>query len=105
MTRLALLVASFLVAGTLAFAHGDNDHIRGVVTQISATSVTVQTPDKATKTLTLTNKTTFEKSGKPSQLSDLKVGERVIVEVPKKSTEVSLIRFGAAPKKAAKKSH
>ena len=52
--------------------HGGNDHIRGVVTNISAQSVTVQTDVKTSKTLTLTDKTTFNKGGKAAHLSDLR---------------------------------
>lgn len=96
MKRLATIIVSFAVAGTFVLAHGGNDHIRGVVTTISAESVTVQTTDKAkaTKTLTLTAKTTFEQGGKPAHLSDLKVGDRVVIDVPEKTSEALLIRFG-----------
>ena len=105
MKRLAVLIVSFIVAGTVAFAHGDNDHVRGVVTQISGKSITVQVPGKAAKTVTLalTDKTTFEKSGAPAQVSDLKVGERVIIDVPKGTSEAHSIRFGAAAKQQAQK--
>ena len=103
MTRLATFVISVVVGGALVLAHGDNEHLRGVVTQISASSVTVQTADKATKTLTITAKTTFEQSGKTAHLADLKVGERVVIDVPEKSSEALLIKFGPAPKAPAKK--
>ena len=65
--------------------------------------MTVQTADKATKTLTLTDKTTFKQAGKAARLSDLHVGDRVVIDVPEKTTTALLIQIGAAPKTAAHK--
>src|SRR6266540_1144759 len=95
MKQLIALFFALLTAGTVTFAHGNNDHVRGVVTQVSATSVTVEVSPQVTKTLTLNDKTTFERSGKSAKLADLKVGDRVIVDVPKGTTEASSIKFGA----------
>jgi len=103
MKRLIALVGAFTLAGTTAFAHGGNEHVRGVVTQVSAQSVTVQTADKATKTLTLTARTALKQAGKAAQLSDLHVGDRVVIDVPEKTTTALLIQIGAAPKTAAHK--
>lgn len=104
MKRLVLLIASILTA-SVAFAHGDNDHVRGVVTAITPQSITVQTQGKATMTLAVTGKTVFEKSGARAQLADLKVGDRVVVDVPKSAKtatkEAELVRFGAAKKAPA----
>jgi hypothetical protein len=103
MKRLIALVGAFTIAGTVAFAHGGNEHVRGVVTKVSAQSVTVQTTGKATKTLTLTDKTRLKQAGKPAQLSDLHVGDRVVIDVPEKTTTALLIQIGAAPQTAAHK--
>ena len=102
-TRNATLIASLFVFSTVVFAHGGNEHIRGVVTNISAQSVTVQIDNKATKTLTFTAKTTFQLGGKTAHLADLKVGDRVVIDVPEKTTQALLIQIGAAPKAAAAK--
>jgi hypothetical protein len=98
-----VLVGAFTIAGTVAFAHGGNEHVRGVVTKVSAQSVTVQTTGTATKTLTLTDKTTLKQAGKAAQLSDLHVGDRVVIDVLAKTTTALLIQIGAAPKTAAHK--
>ncbi len=103
MKRLITLIVSVVLAGTIAFAHGDNVHVRGVVTQVSAQSITVQTADKATKTLTLTDKTTFQRSGKAAHLDDVKVGDRVVIDVPVKTTNALLIQIGATAKPAPHK--
>jgi hypothetical protein len=63
MKRLITFASSVALAGTIVFAHGGNEHIRGVVTQISAQTITVQTADKGTKTLTLTGLFAAEKRG------------------------------------------
>src|SRR4051812_24662964 len=88
---IALFVLTCAVA---AFAHGGHEHIRGVVTKVSADSITVQTGDNATKTFSVSPKTTVEQAGKPAQIADVKVGDRIIVEVPPKKTEAALIRIG-----------
>lgn len=97
MNRLSVLIMSFVFSGALAFAHEGNEHVRGVVTQVSPQSITVQTTDKKTRTLTVTTKTTFQQAGKVAHLTDLKVGDRVVVDVPKKSSEALLVQIGTAP--------
>lgn len=99
MKRLGASIALLVLIGGVAFAHGDNEHVRGVVTAISAKSITIQLQDNKTKTLTVTAKSTFEKSGEPTQVNDLKVGERVVIDVPKGTTEARIIRFGPPKKK------
>jgi hypothetical protein len=96
MKRLIPLALSLVVAGTVVFAHEGNEHVRGVVTQISTQSITVQTTPKTTKTLTLSDKTTFKQGGKAAHLTDLKVGDRVVIDVPEHTTQALLIQIGAA---------
>jgi ribosomal protein S1 len=104
--RIIAILFAFLAAGAIAMAHGDNDHVRGTVTQISAQGITIQTTAKATRTLALNDKTTFEKSGHKATLADLKVGDRVVIDVPKKTNEALVVQFGAAaPKAAARAEH
>ena len=97
MKRLSILVALFVVSVALVFAHEGNEHVRGVVTQVSPQSITVQTTDKKTTTLKLTEKTTFQLAGKVAHLADLKVGDRVVVDVPEKSSDALLVQIGTAP--------
>lgn len=101
MKRLATAVAVLLAFGTTAFAHGTNDHVRGVVTQISAQSITLQLANKTSKTLVLNTKTTFERSGKPAKMGDVKVGDRVVIDVPKNTNEALEVQIGTAPAASA----
>jgi hypothetical protein len=101
MKRFTALVAALAMVSAVLSAHGDYEHIRGVVTRLDASSMSVETSAKTAKTLTLGGKTTFQKSGKPATLADLKVGDRVLVEVHKGTLQADIVRFGlpAAPHK------
>ena len=68
-----------------------------VVTAVTAQSVSVQV-GKTTKTLTLTDKTVYKQAGKVAHLADLKVGDRVVIDVPEHSTEASEIQIAAGKK-------
>jgi hypothetical protein len=96
MKRFSILITSLVISGVLVFAHEGNDHVRGVVTELSPQSITVQTADKKTTTLKVTGKTTFKLGGKAAHLADLKVGDRVVVDVPAKSSEALLVQIGTA---------
>jgi hypothetical protein len=101
MKRLATFAGALLIAGTSVFAHGGNEHVRGVVTQVTAQAITVETTAKATRTLTLGPKTAFKQAGKDAHLSDVKVGDRVVIDVPEKTNDALLIQIGAAAAAAA----
>ena len=97
MKRLVLLVMTILSLNVAAFAHGGNEHVRGVVTAVTAQSITVEV-GKTTKTLTLSDKTIYKQAGKAAHFADLKVGERVVIDVPEHSTQASEIQIAAAKK-------
>jgi len=96
MKQLILIITTVLVAGTSLVAHEGNDHVRGTVTAVSAQAITVQTTEKATTVLAFTSKTTFVKGGKPARLTDLKIGDRVVVDVPKGTKKAEEVQIGTA---------
>jgi hypothetical protein len=49
--------------------------------------------------LSISAKTEFETAGKPAHLADVKVGDRVVIDVPEHGTNALLIKVGAAAKK------
>jgi len=51
----------------------------GTVTAVTDTSITVETTDKKTVQIALTDTTTFQSGTKPSTKKDLKVGDRVVI--------------------------
>ena len=98
MKQLITVAAMLVFAATTAFAHGGNEHVRGVVTQISATSITVQTANKTMRTLALSDKTVFQRSGKAAHSADVTLGDRVVIDAPEHKANALLIRIGAPMK-------
>ena len=93
------ILAAVLVVPVLA--HGDNDHVRGTVTAINAQTIVVKTIGAA-RTLTIDEKTVFLRSGKTAHAADLKVGDRVVVDVPKKTNLAEEVTFSRpAPAKTS----
>ena len=92
------LVSAFTLLGAITFAHGDAVHVKGTVTQINGRSVTVQPVAKGAKVVTFTvaDHTEIDRGTKVASLADLKVGDRVVVEIPKGKTEAESIKIGAA---------
>jgi len=100
MKQLLSVIALVLAISAGAVAHEGNEHVRGVVTAVSAQSVTVELANKTTKTLSIDAKTSVETAGKSAHVADLKVGDRVVIDVPEHKSNALLIKVGAA---AAKK--
>ena len=95
---LSLVAAASALMGTITFAHGYAVHVSGTVTQINGRSVTVQPVAKGAKVVTFTvaDHTEIDRGKKVASLADLKVGDRVVVEIPKEKTEAESIKIGAA---------
>jgi hypothetical protein len=79
MKRTIAVVTLLFALSVMALAHGKEKHVMGTVASISDSSITVETKDKKSVTVDVTDKTKFEKSGSPATLKDLKVGDRVVV--------------------------
>lgn len=94
---LLVVVAAMAMTGAVTIAHGNAVHVRGTVTQINGRSVTVQPVAKGAKpvTFTVADHTEIDKGTKGASLTDLNVGDRVVVEIPKGKTEAESIRIGA----------
>ena len=79
MKRTIAVVALLFAFSAIALAHGKEKHVMGTVTSISDTSITVETKDKKSVAVDVSDKTKFEKSGSPATLKDLKVGDKVVI--------------------------
>lgn len=95
--RIFALVVATLLVGATAHAHGKNEHIQGTVAEVTAKAISVELANKTTRTVTVVNGTTFEQSGRKATWQDLKVGDRVVIEVEKGKVEALQVRFGAPP--------
>ena len=99
---LAMLSLGYVT--TNAIAHGGEEHVIGVVTNVSPASVTVKTTaGKIVEVGFDAKMTTYERAKQPIQKMDIKVGDRVVIhamEVNEKlvahSVEIGVAR--AAPK-------
>ena len=79
MKRTVTVVALLFALSVMALAHGKEKHVMGTVTSISDTSITVQSKDKKSVAVDVSDKTKFEKSGASATLKDLKVGDSVVI--------------------------
>ena len=94
-TLLAVTVA-LVLAGGGAFAHGDAEHVRGTVTNVSDTAITVQVSAKQTRTVTINAKTMVMKGDAHLSVKDVQVGDRVILDVDKKTSIASEVKVATA---------
>lgn len=94
----ALLALAALSAAFTARAHGNEKHVIGTVTAITDTQITVQTQDNQSQVVKLAPDTTFNKSGAPSTLKELKVGDRVVIHAKPVGNDLIAheVRFGKA---------
>ena len=94
MKRSAFLVA--LAIATVAQAHGGG-HLKGVVTQLTDTQLTMTAEDKDKVVVGLDKDSRFENGGKPSTAKALQPGSRVVVHLKPggKPAVAALVRFVA----------
>ncbi len=84
MNRRSLIAGLLLTCTTvLLHAHGGMIHVMGTVTGMTDTSVTVETTDKKTVEVQLTDATTYLNGSNPSSRKELKVGDRVVIHAVK----------------------
>jgi hypothetical protein len=94
------LLAFFLGAVTLS-AHGDKKHVIGTIEKINSGSVTVKTRDGKSVQVKLVPSTTYvarvATADKPATLSDLAVGENVVIHATPKGADLEAdeVRFSA----------
>lgn len=83
MNRLFALTALLLLATTMVFAHGDEQHVMGTVTRITDSTITVKTTDARSVDVSLTTDTKFTREGQPASAKDIKQGDRVVIHAKK----------------------
>ena len=75
-----LLVALLVAAGPLA-AHGGKKHVLGTVTEIDSSHLLVKTREGKSVSLLHDKTTKFRRGDAAARAADLKVGDRVVVDV------------------------
>jgi preprotein translocase subunit YajC len=97
MKRRSLIAVLLLVCtSALLHAHGGMVHVMGTVTAMTENSITVETTDKKTMEVQLTDSTTFLNGSKPGSRKELKVGDRVVIHAAKVKDVLQAheVRFG-----------
>lgn len=74
-----LLLLLSLLCTSILFAHEHEKHVMGTVKTIDTASVSVETTSHQVQTVQITSQTKFVKGGVPSSITDLKVGDRVVI--------------------------
>ena len=94
---IALIFA--LVLAVPALAHGDKVHVVGVIEMLSAESVTVKTKEGKSVEVKFAPTTAYLTStDKPARLSDLAVGQRVVIHADPKGSDLvaATVKFSAS---------
>ena len=107
MKRHISIVLSILFLAGMAFAHGNEQHVMGTVTAVSDNSITVETMDKHTVTVSVVPETKFMSGTTAATLTNLKVGDRVVIHAIKKDDQLQAhtVKIGAASAMAGHHHH
>lgn len=100
--QILTVVGLTLVLAVAAFAHGDKKHVIGTLEKVNADSVVVRTSAGKSVDVKLTSSTIYVsgagEQGKPAKLSDLAVGDRVVIHATPAGDSLSAdeIKFSPA---------
>ena len=103
MTRRSFtLLISFLLVAITVSAHGDKKHVIGTIEKLNSGSVTVKTRDGKSVQVKLVPSTVYvarvATADKPAALSDLAVGENVVIHATPKGDDLEAdeVRFSTS---------
>jgi len=99
--QIAMAIAFVFVLALLpviALAHGGFEHVMGTVSKVSDTSVTVTTAAGKSVDVALDAKTTYARATQALQRTDMKVGDRVVIDAVKTGDKLAAhsIKIGGA---------
>ena len=105
----AASLALFLLLASIqmAFGHGGMEHVMGTVSKVSDQSVTVETAAKKTIEVSLNSKTKYTRNDKNAGASDLKVGDRVMIEAKKVNEKLvaETVKLGSVTRNSERGDH
>ena len=105
MKRIAMILLVAMAAAVPAWAHGKPEQVLGTVTAMTDKAVTVQTSDKKTRTIATNAKTMVMRGAEHLAMKDVKVGDRVVLDVDTEEKVVQTIKLGAAAGGSAVQPH
>src|SRR5271155_3617440 len=85
--RLTLSLLAIAAFAVLLLAHEGFDHVTGTIAKVAGNVVTVKTA-KGNVDVKLDAKTEITKDNQKAQTADLKIGTRVVVDVPEGSKDM-----------------
>ena len=68
-----------MISAATALAHNGMEHVMGIISKLSASSLTVETVQHKTVVVLLDASTKFSQNETPASLQDLHIGDRVVV--------------------------
>ena len=100
------IILLVIASSAPTFAHGGFDHVRGTVVKVANNVLTVKTA-KGAVDVKLNNQTELTRNDQKAQLTDLKPGVRVIVDVPEGSKDkiAHSVKIGALNKPVNQHTH
>ena len=107
--RVVLLGIFLLSVSAGAFAHGDKVHVRGTITNVSDTSITVKSPDGKIVEVKLVKTTIYTlhlaTADQPAKASDLAVGDSVVIHATPEgdALQADEVKFSVPGKSAPSK--
>ena len=105
----AFVMALFLLLASsrVASAHNGVEHVMGTVTKVSAEAVTVETTAKKVVEVMLNSKTKYTRNDKSAAASDLKVGDRVMINAKEVNEKLvaDTVKLGASASMAGHAEH
>jgi hypothetical protein len=100
----AVALSLFLLPPAVAMGHEGHAHkVMGTVSAIAANAFEMKTPEGKVVTVTVNEKTKFARGKQKVAQADVKVGERVVVEVPSEKAMIASAVTMAAPTPAVAK--
>jgi len=99
--KLLAVSITMLMSALLVFAHGDAEHVMGVISAIQGDHVSVKLQDGKTTTMVMLDKNTkYFNDEKKGKKEDVKVGLRVVIDA-KMDTKMKMllaseVRLGVA---------
>jgi hypothetical protein len=103
--RFISILALMVLTAAAAFAHGDKKHVVGTLEKINADSVVVKTRDGKSVEVKLVAATAYvsliDKTNKAAKISDLAVGDRVVIHATPKGETLEADEITFSPASAA----
>lgn len=102
-TRNTFLLCAVLLFGAMAWSHGDEIHVMGMVDKVDGTTITVIERNGNHTSVTVASDTKILKGTNAAKLEDLKPGDRVVIHAKKVNDKLQAteVRIGAAAKAAS----